>query len=162
MATIQHYTKQELHRKECSICGSVKTYSLSIKESRIYIPLLILWREYEDISICAKCFASIREHKRRKYCMINNSSSYCDGKNVISVELIRHTLQLLRRGLLIQNGIAIPSKKIPGYAENSTEIFYITRPFLQFMFVEVKSALHVINDSGSITQRLDLVLSTAH
>jgi hypothetical protein len=57
MPNIHHDTKQEILRKQCSICGNVQTYSLNVEESRIYVPLLILWCEYEDIDICAKCFA---------------------------------------------------------------------------------------------------------
>ena len=47
-----------------------------------------------------------------------------------------HMWLLLREEHLIQNGITIPSKKILGYAANVTRTSCITRPFLQFMFVE--------------------------
>jgi hypothetical protein len=48
-----------------------------------------------------------------------------------------HIWLLLREEHLIQNGIVILSRKRHGYAESVTEIFCITKPFLQFKFVEV-------------------------
>jgi hypothetical protein len=46
-------------------------------------------------------------------------------ENVITVELIKHIWSLLKAGSNIQSGIAIPSKKILGYAENVSQILDI-------------------------------------
>jgi hypothetical protein len=58
-------------------------------------------------------------------------------RNASYAARIGHTLLLLRTELVIQNGIAILSKKIVHYAEDVIDTFYTKRLSLQFMFVGV-------------------------
>jgi hypothetical protein len=58
MATaLQVDTKQEVQRKQCSMCGRTTIYPVRMKEPWAS---LILWQEYEGMVICAKCFVCTR------------------------------------------------------------------------------------------------------
>lgn len=58
MAIINGDTKEEVHRKQCFMCGRINTYTLRMKEP--WAPL-ILWQEYGGGVICAKFFVGTRE-----------------------------------------------------------------------------------------------------
>jgi hypothetical protein len=58
-------------------------------------------------------------------------------RNVNIAARTRHIMHLLRMGLHIRNGIAIPSKKIVGYAEDVIDTCYTKRLYLLFMFAKV-------------------------
>lgn len=68
--------------------------------------------------------------------MTDNPSDNVTEKNVSTAEEIEHTSLLLRTERYIQNGIAILSKKIVGYAEGVTGTFCTERRYLQVMFAE--------------------------